>query len=62
LGDVVSVMVRKEVHMSMCLILNGYKGRVVSICRPNSVRFLLVVSDGERSLQNKVGYTRRIAR
>jgi len=29
LGGVVSVVVRKEVHMNMCLILNSYRDRVV---------------------------------
>jgi hypothetical protein len=32
----------KKVHMSMCLILNVYRGRAVWIYRPNSVRFLFV--------------------
>jgi len=57
----VSVMARKNVDMNMCLILTGYKNRVVSIFRPNYVGFLFVVLDGERNLQNKGGYSRRIA-
>ena len=56
----VSVTARKNVHVNMCLILNGYQGRAVSIFRPNYVRFLFVVLDEGRSLQSKGGYTRRI--
>jgi hypothetical protein len=46
----------------MCLILNGYRDRAVWISRPNSVRFLFVRLDEERSLQKKSEYTSRIAR
>jgi hypothetical protein len=41
----------------MSLILNGYRDRGVWISSSNSVRFLFVGLDEERSLQNKGGYT-----
>jgi hypothetical protein len=31
----------KNVHMSMCLILNGYRVRALGTSRPNSVRFFM---------------------
>jgi hypothetical protein len=37
--------------MNMCLILNGYRDRAVRISRPNSVGFLFVRLEAERSLQ-----------
>jgi hypothetical protein len=40
----------------MCLIMQGYRHRSVWISTPNSVRFLFVGLDEERSLQNKGGY------
>ena len=43
------------------LILNGYQHTAVWIFGLNSVRFLFVGLDEERSLQKKGGYTRRIA-
>jgi len=52
----------KKVHMNMCLILNVYRDTYVWMCRPNSVIFLFVELKEERSLQNKGGYSRRIAR
>ena len=45
---------KKRVHMNMCLIWNGYRDRAVSIPRPNSVRFLFVGLDEERSYKRKV--------
>jgi hypothetical protein len=38
----------------MCLILNGYWDRAVSVSRPNTVRFLFVGLDEERSYKRKV--------
>ena len=35
--------------MNMCLILNGYRARVVRIFRPNSLRFLFVRLDEQLS-------------
>jgi len=37
---IVSVIVRIEVHINMCLILNGYRYSAVLIPRPNCVKFL----------------------
>ena len=37
----------------MCLILNGFRDRAVSIFRPNSVSFLFVGLDEERSYKRK---------
>jgi hypothetical protein len=56
---IVSVMVRRKVRLNMCLILNGYRDRAVTF---ESVRFLFVGLDEERSLQKMGGYTRQIAR
>ena len=39
--------------MNMCLILNGYRDRAVSISRLNSIRFLLVGLDKERSYKER---------
>lgn len=39
---IVSVILRKNFHFIACLNLNGYGGGALGICRPNSVRFLLV--------------------
>jgi hypothetical protein len=39
------VIVRKEIHMSMCVILNVHRNRAVWISRTNSVRFLFVGLD-----------------
>jgi hypothetical protein len=44
----------KNVHMNMCLIVTGYRDRTVWIPRPNSVRFLFLGLNGEKSLQGKV--------
>jgi hypothetical protein len=52
---IISLSVRKNVRVNMRLILSGYQERAVCISRPNSVRFLLVGLDEERSLQNKSG-------
>ena len=59
---IVSVTVRKKVHINMCLILIGYRDRAIWISRPNTVSHLFVGLDEERSLQNKDAYKRRIAR
>jgi len=40
--------------MNMCLILNSYRDRAVSISRLNSVRFLFAGLDEERSYRRKV--------
>jgi hypothetical protein len=34
---VASVIVRKKVHVNMCLILNGYRDRAVCIYKYNSI-------------------------
>ena len=54
----VSVIVRKEFHVNMCLILNSYQDRDVLISRLNFVRFLFVGLDEGRSLQKKIGNAR----
>jgi hypothetical protein len=41
----------------MCLIMNGYEDSVLWMSRPNSIRFIFVGLDEERSVQNKGGYT-----
>jgi hypothetical protein len=58
----VSTIVRKEVHLNVFLIPNGYQDTAVWIYGPNCVGILFVAWDEERSLQNKGGYARRIAR
>ena len=37
---ILSIIVKKKVHTSMCLILNGYQEKHIWIPRPNSVRLL----------------------
>ena len=37
-----SVIVRKKVHVNMCLILNSYQERDVLISSPNLVRFFFL--------------------
>ena len=49
------VIVRKKVHMNMCLILNGYRVRAIWIPRTNSVRILFVGLDKDGNLHNKGG-------
>jgi hypothetical protein len=53
---IISVNVRKTVHMDMGT------DRDVWISTSNSVRFLFVGLYGEQSVQKKCGYTRRISR
>jgi len=43
----VRVTVIKKFHMYKCLILNGYRARVVRIFRPNSFRFLFAGLDDQ---------------
>ena len=47
---------------NMKIIFSYYRDRTVRISRADSVIFLFVRMDEERSLQTKGGYTRRIAR
>ena len=54
----VSVTIRKNVHMTVCLIVNGYRDRAVWMYRLNCVRFWFMGLDEEQSLQTKVGYMR----
>jgi len=61
-------IIRKIVHQvgsiykkNTCLIVKGCRDGAVSISRPKSARFLFVGLDEERNVQNKGGYTRRIA-
>jgi hypothetical protein len=44
---------KKKVHITMCLILNGYQDTAVGISRSNSVRFWFIGLDEEQSLQMK---------
>ena len=62
LGGSDSIAHCEKKNMNMCIILNGYQDRAVSVSRPDYVRFLFVGLDEEESLQKKGGYTRRIAR
>ena len=55
----VSVIIREKVHMTMCLILNGYWDTAVWISRHNYVRFWFMGFDEEQSLEMKGGYMRR---
>ena len=55
----VFLIIREKVHMTMCLILNGYRDRAVWISRHNYVRFWFMGLDAEQSLQTKAGYMRR---
>jgi hypothetical protein len=61
----VSVTVKKKKsYMNICLILNGYRDRAVSICsisKPNAIRFMFVGLDEEQSLQKRGGYLIQIA-
>jgi len=41
----VSVNLRKQVNMDVCLILNGYRDRTVRISSPNYDRFLFMRLD-----------------
>ena len=59
-GDIIGHC-EEKVHMTMCLILKGYRDRAVWISRPNSIRFLFVGLDERRSVLKKGGYSRRIA-
>lgn len=43
------IVTKKKVRMNKCLILNGYRARVVRIFRPNSFRFLFVGLDEQLS-------------
>lgn len=47
-------------YMGVCLILNNYRDRLVWNYWPNSVRYLRVGFDEQRSLHKKSGYRRRI--
>jgi len=44
----------------MCLILNAYRGSAAGTYRNTSIKFFVEL-DEDRSLQNKDGYTKRIA-
>jgi hypothetical protein len=46
------VYFEKKTHINACLTLDDYRDGAVCICRPNSVRFLLVGFVKERSQQN----------
>jgi hypothetical protein len=55
LDVIVSVVLREKKFIrgiNVCLTLNDYRGAAVCICRPNSVRVLLVGFVKERSQQN----------
>jgi len=47
--------------MNTCLIEHGYRERAVGMCRHNHIRIPLVWFDERAILQEKDGYTRRIA-
>jgi hypothetical protein len=38
---IIPVIVKEKFHMNMCLILNGYRDRAVSISRLKSIRFFV---------------------
>jgi hypothetical protein len=67
---IISVIVRKKVHINMYLILNCYRDNAVwiwwfhslatTISRLNSFRSFFVGLDEKRSLQKKLACTRRI--
>ena len=56
-GDIIGHCEKNKVHINARLILVT----IISILTPNSVRFLFVMLDVGRSLQNQVRYSRRIA-
>jgi hypothetical protein len=43
----------KKAHINVCLILNGYPDRAICNSRPDSVIFLFVGLDVERSLKKE---------
>lgn len=49
---------KKKVCVVMCLILNCYRDKAVRIFRSDSLRFLFVGLDTDRSLQKESRYTR----
>jgi hypothetical protein len=57
-----SVIVRKKIHMNMCIIPNDYRDTATKISSSNTVRFLFVGLHGERNLHKVGGYMRRNAR
>jgi len=59
---VVSVIVRKSVHMNMCIILNGYRNGAVWISRLRSLRFFSGEMNEKQSLRKKYEYLTRFAR
>lgn len=62
LGGDASVIVRKDLYVTLYLIPNGYRDRAVSTSKPKPVVFLLLELDAAGSLQKKERYTRRTAR
>jgi hypothetical protein len=50
----ISFCEEKKVNINMCLILNSYRDRALSISRLNSVRFLFTYLDEERSYKRNV--------
>ena len=59
---IVSVIVGKKEAMNMCLVVEQVLRRLFLSLDPTPLDFLFVGLDEERSLQQKGGYTRRIAR
>jgi hypothetical protein len=59
---IVLVIVRENVYVNVCLIMNGHWDKAVCISRPDSVSVLFVGLGVERRLQKKGGSTRRIIR
>jgi hypothetical protein len=55
----VLAIIRRKIHMNMCLIVNGHRDRAVWMYRPNCVRFWFMGLDEEQSLQTNGGYMRR---
>jgi hypothetical protein len=53
------VIIRKKVHMAMCLTVNGYRDKAVWMYRLNCIWFWFMGLDEEQSLQTKGGCTRR---
>ena len=54
----VSVVIRKKFHMTICVILNGYRDGAVWISRTNYATFWFVPLHEEQSLKRKGGYMR----
>jgi len=61
-GDNIRHCGEKLLMWTLCLILYNQRDGAISISKTNTVRYLLLGLDEERSLGKKGGYTRRTAR